>query len=160
MPRLQRWANHGAYDGAGLTEEEQALRDFTARLLPLMQVPALAKGGFYGLNWANQGTPGYGRHEGECVSGHHLYAFLRHYRKAKSTVLAICNLCPEHNIASHVHIPADAQNWAGKKPGRFRFRNLLEPSAPIQEISSEELSTEGLPITVPAGGALLLEWKA
>ncbi len=158
LPRLQRWANRGAYDGAALTAEERALRDFTARLLPLLQVPALAKGGFYGLNWANHGTQGYGRHAGECVSGHHLYAFLRHYRKAKSTVLAVCNFCPIHHVETLVHIPSNAQEWAGKKPGVCRFRNLLEPEAPVQESSSDELATTGLPISIPPGGALLLEW--
>ncbi len=160
LPRFQRWSNQGAYDGARLTDAEQALRAFTSRLLPLMQIPALAKGGFYGLNWANQNTHGYGRHEGECVSGHHLYAFLRHYRKAKSTVLVVCNLCPVHNIESCVHIPLNAQVWAGKKPGMCRFRNLLEPEARVWEISTETLDAEGLPIAVPAGGALLLEWEA
>ncbi len=158
LPRFQRWTNGGAYDGAGLTENERALRAFTARLLPLLQIPALARGGFYGLNWANQGTPGYGRHAGEKVSGHHLYAFMRHYRKAKSTVLAVCNFCPVHHIVSYVHIPADAQAWAGRKPGSCRFRNLLEPEAPLMEISTEALDSEGLPISVPPGSALLLEW--
>ncbi len=158
LPRLQRWANRGAYDGAGLTAEEHALRAFTARLLPLMQVPALAKGGFYGLNWANQDTPGYGRHRGDTVSGHHLYAFMRHFRKAKSTVLAVCNLCPEHEVHSRVHIPRHALEWAGKKPGPCSFRNLLEPEAPLQELDSATLEAEGLPIVLPAGGALLLEW--
>ncbi len=158
LPRFQRWANAGAYDGAGLTETEESLRAFTASLLPLMQIPALARGSFYGLNWANQGTPGYGRHEGERVSGHHLYAYLRHYRKAKSTVLAVCNFCPVHRISSYVHIPANARDWAGRKPGLCRFRNLLDPHAPLQEISSDTLDAEGLPISIPAGSALLLEW--
>ncbi len=159
LPRLQRWVNHGACDGAGLSEQEQALRAFTARLLPLMQVPALARGSFYGLNWANHNTPGYGRHAGECVSGHHLYAFLRHYRKSKSTVLAVCNLCPVHEIRSCVHIPADALAWVGKKPGLCRFRNLLEPTAAPITLPSAALEADGLPITLPPGGALLLEWE-
>ncbi len=160
LPRFQRWTNHGLYDGAGLTAEERAQRAFIANLLPLMQIPALAKGGFYGLNWANHGTTGYGRHAGECVSGHHVYAFLRHYRKAKSTVLAVCNLCPVHHVETHVHIPADALAWAGKKPGHCRFRNLLEPAAPVVSIHTDELEAGGLPISIPAGGALLLEWEA
>ncbi len=159
LPRFQRWTCGGAYNGARLTEAEHSLRDFTARLLPLMQIPALSQGGFYGLNWANHGTVGYGRHAGECVSGHHLYAFLRHYRKAKSTVLVVCNLCPVHEVESHVHIPAQAREWAGRKPGICRFRNLLEPALPELTIASDMLEAEGLPITVPAGGALLLEWQ-
>ncbi len=158
LPRFQRWTNGGAYDGAGLSEAERALRDFTARLLPLMQVPALSKGGFYGLNWANQETPGYGRHVEDCVSGHHLYAFLRHDRKAKSTVLAVCNLCPEHDVESRIHIPRNAREWAGKKPGTCHFANLLEPGAPLLSLSNEQLEADGLPVCIPAGGALLLEW--
>ncbi len=158
LPRFQRWTNGGAYDGAGLTGGERALRAFTARLLPLLQIPALARGGFYGLNWANQGTPNFGREEGESSSGHHLYAFLRHYRKAKSTVLAVCNLWGAQAVESHVHIPENARQWAGKKPGPCRFRNLLEPEAPMLVVSSDELDEGGLPVSVPLGGALLLEW--
>ncbi len=160
LPRFQRWVNAGAYDGGGLTEAEHALRDFTARLLPLMQIPALARGSFCGLNWANHGTPGYGRHAGECVSGHHLYAFLRHDRKARSTVLVVCNLCPVHEIHSHVHIPAEAQAWAGKKAAQpCCFRNLLEVDAAEQRLAAAALAKEGLPVFLPPGGALLLEWS-
>ncbi len=160
LPRFQRWTNGGAYDGAGLTEAERSLRDFTARLLPLLQIPAIAKGGFYGLNWANQATDGYGREAGESVSGHRLFAFLRHERKAKSTVLAVCNFSATQAAACRVHIPANAREWAGRKAGPCRFRNLLEPDAPPVECSSAELEAEGLPVSLPPGGALLLEWLA
>ncbi len=159
LPRFQHWTNGGAYDGANMTAEERALRDATARLLPLLQIPAIAKGGFYGLNWANQATAGYGREAGEGVSGHHGYAFLRHYRKAKSTVLAVCNFgtAPLRDCA--LHIPDNAREWAGRKPGLCRFRNLLEPDAPVQEVSSAQLDQAGLPVSLPPGGALLLEWE-
>ncbi len=158
LPRLQQWYNHGRCDAANLPPHLAALRSFSARLLPLLQLPALSKGGFYGLNWANQHTPHFGRAQGDTVSGHYLYAFLRHYRKAKSTVLVICNLSPDTPADTCVHIPANAIEWAGKKPGAYTFRNLLEPAAPEMQIDAATLQTQGLPVSLSPGSALLLEW--
>lgn len=158
LPRLQRWTNGGLYDGAGLTAPEKELRDFMARLLPLMQHPALCKGSFYGLNWANGETPGYGRRADDPASGHRMYAYLRHDRKARATVLAVCNLDPTFEAHTHIHIPAHAAEWAGKKQQQCVFRNLLEPAAAEMKSTLSELVSTGLPVTIPAGHALLLEW--
>ncbi len=158
LPRLQHWTNGGRYDGALLTPEEASLRDFCTAFLPLMQHPALSKGGFYGLNWANNETPDYGRAEGESTSGHFLYAFLRHNRKARSTVLAVCNFSTTATFSTHIHIPEDASSWVGKKAEACIFRNLLEPTAPELHITRAQLSAPGLPVILPPGGALLLEW--
>lgn len=161
LPHLQHWANGGRYDGAAMTEEERELRGFTCRLLPLLQHPALAAGTFYGLNWANRATPGFGRAEGESVSGHRLYAFLRHARKARATVLVLCNFSAEETYETSLHIPLHAQEWAGKKPApsrEYSFLNLLDPAAQPLSATSEELATTGLPLRIPAGGTLVLEW--
>ncbi|MBQ1960106.1 MAG: hypothetical protein II349_01110 [Akkermansia sp.] len=159
LPRLQQWYNHGRCDAANLPPHLAALRSFSARLLPLLQLPALSKGGFYGLNWANQHTPHFGRAQGDTVSGHYLYAFLRHYRKAKSTVLVICNLSPDTPADTCVHIPANAIEWAGKKPGSYTFRHLLDATAPEMQIDSTMLQTQGLAISIPPGSAIMLEWN-
>ena len=158
LPRLQRWTNGGKYDAAGLSPEERELRGYTARLLTLLQHPALAKGGFYGLNWANRDTPDFGRKPGETVSGHGLYAFLRHYRKAKSTLLVVCNFHPVETARTHVHIPSHACEWAGKKPGTYHFVPLIDVSNPILESTLDELDSIGLPVEIPPGKALILEW--
>ncbi|MBE6419033.1 MAG: hypothetical protein E7031_02780 [Akkermansiaceae bacterium] len=158
LPRLQRWANHGRYDGATLTPQEQELRNFMAKLLPLMQHPALSHGSFYGLNWANTQTPGFGRRADDPASGHRMYAYLRHSRSARATVLAVCNLDPQHEAHTTVHIPANAIEWTGKKTKKHVFRNLLQPDSPAIESSTEELEAKGLPLNIPAGQALLLEW--
>lgn len=157
LPRFQHWTNGGAFDGALMTAEERSLRDFTAALLPQLQHPALSKGGFYGLNWANQQTAGFGRAAGDAVGGRSFYAFLRHYRKAKATVLVLCNF-GEKTVETAVHIPQHAQEWAGKKAGEYRFRDLLHPNAAPLTATDVQLSTVGLPVSVPAGAALLLEW--
>lgn len=158
LPRLQRWSNGGNYDGALLSTQEAELRNFMARLLPLMQHPALSKGSFYGLNWANGKTPGFGCRAGESASGHRMYAYLRHDGKARATLLAVCNLDTEQDAHTHVHIPANAAQWAGKKQQKCVFRNLLTPEEPPIECTLSELDASGLPVNVPAGGALLLEW--
>lgn len=159
LPRLQRWTNSGRYDGAGLTPAEAELRGFCTRLLPLLQHPALSKGSFYGLNWANMQTPGYGRCSAETVSGHRLYAFLRHNRKARATLLVVCNFDTSAPADTRIHIPADAAIWAGKKAPTATFRHLLEPSLPELQTSLAELDSAGLPIHLPPGHAAILEWK-
>lgn len=161
LPRLQHWRNGGACDGAAMTAEERALRGFTAAFLPLLQHPALANGTFYGLNWANRATAGFGRAAGDSISGRRLFAFLRHARKARATVLVLCNFSETEDYTTSIHIPLHAQEWAGKKPvpaKEFSFVNLLHPESAPLDATSEQLATTGLPLTVPAGEALVLEW--
>ena len=88
-----------------------------------------------------------------------MYAFLRHSRKARATVLVVCNFSPKQAMNTCVHIPRNAQEWAGKTPGMYSFVDLLKPESPALTVSDEQLDTEGLPVTVPAGEALLLEWR-
>jgi len=159
LPRLQHWTNGGRYDGALMSQKERKLRDFCTRLLPLLQHPALSAGDFYGLNWSNMASAGFGRLPGETVSGHLGYAFLRHNRKARATVLVICNFSTEAPLKTAVHIPRNALEWAGKKPGCYRFHNLLEPDAAPLVATDAELESPGLQVCIPAGDALMLEWR-
>lgn len=159
LPRLQRWSNGGSYDGALLCPEQTEFRQFCSRLLCLLQHPALSKGSFYGLNWANMQTPGYGRQAGEQVSGHRLYAFLRHSRTARATLLVVCHFGTTAATDTCIHIPADARAWAGKKSARCRFVHLLNPSLPDIECTADELETAGLPLHLPPGCAMILEWQ-
>ena len=46
VPAHQRWMNHGKFDGALLTEQEQILREFYSRLLNLSQDSVFAHGEF------------------------------------------------------------------------------------------------------------------
>lgn len=158
LPSLQRWMNGGACDGALLTPEEKKLREFTTHLLTLLQHPALAHGAFYGLNWANRETPGYGRHAGESVSGHSLYAFLRHCRQTKSTLLVVCNFSPVEMVETHIHLPRHAAEWAGKKVIQHRFVPLLDSSSPLLEADTATLESAGLPLALPPGQAQIFEW--
>lgn len=158
LPRLQRWLNGGACDGALLSADELALRSFCGSLLCLLQHPALATGEFYGLNWANQDTPDYGREPGEPSSGHRLYAFLRYAPQARSAVLVACNFDVQRPARVCISIPRHAQEWA-RKLSPSVFADLLAPSAPLISATPEMLASQGLPLLVPPGGACILEWR-
>lgn len=159
LPRFQDWTNNGAFDGALLPPDLWELRRFTAELLPYMQHPALSYGSFYGLNWSNRDNPDFGRISGESVSGHRIYAFLRHYRKAKSTVLVVCNLDSEQERSVSVRIPRHAQEWAFKKHGEQSFEDLLNPDALPVVCDAENLESEGICLTLAPGSAQILEWN-
>ena len=159
LPRLQRWTHGGRYDGALLSDDERSLRDFCGRLLRLLQHPALAKGEFYGLNWANMQTPDFGREPGESTSGHRAYAFLRHDAAARATLLVVCNFSPTQAASLHVHIPSHAREWARKRAAQFSFTDLLCPLEPPICASPALLDSPGLPVTVPPGGARILAWE-
>ena len=163
LPRLQRWTNGGKYDGALMLPAEQELRDFCGRLLRLLQHPALAKGEFYGLNWANRQTEDYGREPGETTSGHRVYAFLRHDAQARSTVLVVCHFSPRVESPAQelirIHIPRHAQEWARKLSATSTFADLLEPDTTPLTATAQQLETTGLALRVPAGSARILEWR-
>ena len=158
LPHFQNWTNGGLFDGARMTPGQQKLRAFTARLLTLLQHPALSRGEFYGLNWANRDTPGYGRLPGDHVSGHHLYAFLRYNRKAKSAILVVCNFSATQAVETHLHIPAHARAWAGRKPGNYVFVSLLDERQPIIRTDDTQLEESGMPVALEPGDAIVLEW--
>ena len=125
----------------------------------MLQHPALAKGEFYGLNWANMQTPDYGREPGDATSGHRLYAVLRYNAQARAAVLVVCNFSTHAPAHTRVHIPRHAQEWARKLGPGFLFADLLNPAAPPIPATPEMLDTPGLPIELPPGGACILEWR-
>ena len=158
LPRLQRWTCDGKYDGSELNAEEKEYRAYCADLLRLLQHPALAAGTFYGLNWSNHATPNYGSDGAETTSGHRLYAFLRHNAQARRTLLIVCNFSPVQAADTTVHIPRNACEWARKTAPNFLFTDLLNPASPPIPATLEQLDAVGLPVRVPAGDALVLEW--
>ena len=66
LPQLQPWVADGRFDASLLPEDSAELRNFHQRLLPLMQHPALDRGDFYGLNWANMKNTTFGREIGRA----------------------------------------------------------------------------------------------
>lgn len=126
LPALCAWMNGGACDGAGLSREQSALRDWYGRLIRLTAEPALERGDFYGLNFANRDNPRFGRVEEETVSGHWLYAFLRRDATSGQAFLVMANFHPQQKLSNlRVVIPDDAQQWLGMG-SRVVFTDRLE----------------------------------
>ena len=91
MPEFTKWVNGGKYDGGGLSETQKNLREWYGQLIRETQNPAFTAGEFYGLNHANKENPKFGRVGDETVSGHWLYAFLRHDPASGQSFLVVVN---------------------------------------------------------------------
>ncbi len=112
---LGAWMNGGRCDGGGLTSEQSELRKWYGSLLRLMAEPAFERGGFYGLNFANRDNPHFGRIQGETVSGHWLYAFLRHDQGSGQVFLVVVNFHPHENMSDvRIRIPHEVQQSWGR----------------------------------------------
>lgn len=112
---LGAWMNGGRCDGGGLTSEQSELRKWYGSLLRLMAEPAFERGGFYGLNFANRDNPHFGRIQGETVSGHWLYAFLRHDQVSGQVFLVVVNFHPHENMSDvRIRIPHEVQQSWGR----------------------------------------------
>jgi len=116
MPEFVKWANGGNYDGGKLSPAQRDLRAWYAKLILATSTRAFTHGGFYGLNHANMGNPAFGRIDNESVSGHWLYAFLRHDAETGKSALVVANFHP-HRIFENatVQIPGHAVEYLGRQ---------------------------------------------
>lgn len=108
MPEFTKWVNGGRFDGQFLSESQMSLRRWYGRMLRVIGEPAFTRGEFYSLNHANRGNSEFGRIDGESVSGHWIYAFIRHDRDSGQSFLVVVNLHPDTSLEVVVSIPEDA----------------------------------------------------
>ncbi|TWR25869.1 alpha-amylase [Mucilaginibacter pallidiroseus] len=81
VPELQKWANHGSFDGGQLSKQQVQLRNFYSSLLNIVKNnEAIHSGEFYELMMANEHQPGFDTM---------LYLFIRY--TAQSRVLVVTN---------------------------------------------------------------------
>lgn len=114
MAEFPKWVNGGRFDGGGLSREQKELREWYAALLRVTGERAFTHGLFYGLNHANKHNPGFGRVDGESVSGHWLYAYLRRDPKSAQAFLVVANFHPACRLTDvGILIPEDAQMFLG-----------------------------------------------
>ena len=126
-----------------------------------MQHPALDRGDFYGLNWANMKNTTFGREPAEDTSGHWVYAMLRHDARARATVLVVGNLSPEINFYNlRISIPQHAFGWCGIQTDRVRVRNLMDGEGEDRVFDRKELMERGLPHPLKPGHVGVLELSA
>lgn len=159
LPRLQAWINGGRFDDEHLSPEQSERLKWIAKLFCALQHPALSDGEFYGLNWGNKESAEFGRAPGVPVSGHYSYAFLRHHRKTRTTLLAACNLSAKlKREPMRICIPYDAQQWCGKAKGVHVFKSVLRDGLEMR-CTSQQLAEDGICFPLDAGDARLLTWE-
>ncbi|MGB6222456.1 alpha-amylase family glycosyl hydrolase [Haloferula sp.] len=144
MPEFQKWVNGGKYDGGRLSDEQKELRKWYQGLLGVIAQPAFVNGEFYGLNHANKENPAYGRVDGESVSGHWLYSFLRYDAGSGQTFLVVANFHPGETLSGvRVLMPYDALRWMGSPRGELEISERLADDwksvVPVADLANEGL---------------------
>lgn len=128
MPEFAKWVNGGKYDGGGLSDDQKALREWYGKLIRATQSSAFTAGEFYGLNHANMENAWFGRVGEETVSGHWLYAFLRHDSRSGESFLIVANFNGTETLHKvKLSIPDHAWEFMGRGgQGSWKFTDRLE----------------------------------
>lgn len=114
LPELQKWVNGHTFDGNDLSNEQDDLRAWYGKWMNVLQQPAFSNGDTYGLNSFNKDNKSFGRLDGENVSGHWLYAFLRYDKVSDQAYLVMINFHPTETMRDlDVWFSKDARKWLG-----------------------------------------------
>ncbi len=108
VPEHQKWMNDGAFDGGGLSEEQQDLRSFYRDLLTFAQEEETVRTGYtYDLHWAN----GLERSEGYDEKN---YSYLRY--TDDDVLLFVLNFDGSEGREMNLTIPEAAWEHMGVEP--------------------------------------------
>jgi glycosidase len=154
MPEFVKWVNGHAYDGGGLSPEQQALRRFYAALGKLCQDPAVRGDGHWGLKY-------YNRPDRFADCPHDLYSFARFHSGAPGRLLVIVsNFRPLYGTAGPIRIPRELAS-AAALPDLLEVRLILDrdgtQDTPVAEVTAARLASEGFPVNVPVQSAQVFE---
>jgi len=141
VPELQKWVNHGQFNGGQLSPSQKQLRTFYERLLHTVKDnEALNSGKFYELMLANQQQNGFNER---------IYVYLRY--TAKQRVMIICNFnrAPQ---SMHVVLPADLLR-ALKLSGKATFTDVINGD----QFGTDNIEA-GVDIHLPATAGFLLKF--
>jgi len=140
VPEYQKWLNNGNFDGGQLSADQKNLRNFYSKLLNItLNNEALRDGEFYELMLANEYQPGFNQG---------LYFYLRYTNNQR--ILVVTNFNRER-CQFTVLFPADLIGKLNLN-GPLQFKDLLSDA----NYSTTNI-TDGINITIPATGGLLLE---
>lgn len=122
VPEFQKWTNNGNYDGAGLSDNQKALRDYYKNILSASKERAFIGSHFYDLHPINRERNAQGYDE-------MTYSFLRW--NEGQVGLVVCNFDPENRKDFKLNIPKDVWQFAieGKES---KLINRISEEAPYQ----------------------------
>ena len=158
MPTFTGWVNGHAYDGGGLDEPTQTLRQRHLAIWEAMQGPLFEDGELWLLNGANVEHAPFGRTGEEGASGRHAHAFLR-YEQGRAALVYVW-LHPEQPLqGASVLLPEEA--WQAVGLGEQATLEVRLGAAPAEAtIDAGAASTSGVPLGDVAPGevrVLILE---
>ena len=148
MPELSKWVNNCQYDGGELSSEQAELRHYYSRLLALSAEPAFSDGQFLPLNPFNLDNPRFGRCDGETVSGHWLYAFLRYDLCSGQRFLAVANFHGRYFLEDvRIRMPRSAWDFLDlANEGLMRLQQRLGAPRELEfDSGSEDIHLGSLP---------------
>lgn len=128
------------------------------QLLAHAQHPALVRGQFYGLNWANRHNALYRDEQQQGSNGHYLYSFIRYDAQSGRALLCLVNLCPwSGRAAFSLQIPEHALSWAGREATQLEFAPL-QAEQPALQIARQQLIDSGLQFELCNGSFSMYEF--
>ena len=127
LESLRNWSNNGTFDGAGLTDGQRQLRSRYQQILTIAQTePAVVKGTFYDLTYANLDNPHF--------NAHRHYIFLR---KHENDVLLVVANFSETAQTVRIRIPDEVFNALGFADNQAaRLTDLLTGKQSISTLTS------------------------
>ena len=119
VPAHQRWMNGGKFDGGGLSEREQALRDFYVRLMNLSAQHPAMRGPYRELH----------RHNRRATAGYtdDVFAFARWAATPDKAhkLLVVSNFSATETRSFNLELPADLVETWTLAPGDYALRDQL-----------------------------------
>jgi len=137
VPEHQKWMNNGLFDGAKLSDDQKKLRRFYSDILNFSKNNEAIKSGKF-IELKNQ----------EGFQKHH-YAFLRY--TDNENVLVISNFSIDLELKTKINLPKEFINSRKK----LNILNLLTG----EKININNVK-QGIPVDVPAMGALILSFNS
>ena len=114
VPAHQRWMNNGKFDGGALTPQENALRDFYARLMTFVRNSPALMGAYKEIHTTNKNTAGY---DGQ------LFSFARW--SAEQKLLIVSNFSATDAKRFSLAVPSTLiANWR-LRDGEYKLKDRL-----------------------------------
>ena len=125
VPAHQRWMNGGMFDGGALTPQENALRDFYARLMTFVRNSPALMGAYKELHTTNKNTAGY---DGQ------LFSFARWSAEQKLLIVSNFSATDAKRFTLSVS-PKLIADWH-LRDGNYRFKDRLSKYKTSLEVSN------------------------